>query len=195
MSTRVQQMQEALRLYKEDNQRMIEEYEKRHTMNIFEIEEGIRTLYDSLLDEEGNIDPEVVEQLEQMTLKREEKIENTALYAKNIDYEIEALKVEKKKIEDRIRSRQKKQDWIKNLLSQTLEGQKFETEKARVTFRKSTQVQVDDGFIDYAKYRFPELVKTKVTESPDKTKIKDILKNGGNLEHCELITKQNISVR
>lgn len=23
----------------------------------------------------------------------------------------------------------------------------------------------------------------------------DILKNGGNLEHCELITKQNISVR
>lgn len=195
MSTRVQQMQEALRLYEEDNQRMIEEYEKRHTMNIFEIEEGIRTLYDSLLDEEGNIDPEVVEQLEQMTLKREEKIENTALYAKNIDYEIEALKAEKKKIEDRIRSRQKKQDWIKNLLSQTLEGQKFETEKARVTFRKSTQVQVDDGFIDYAKYRFPELVKTKVTESPDKTKIKDILKNGGNLEHCELITKQNISVR
>lgn len=164
-------------------------------MNIFEIEAELKELYDNLLDENGDLDYEIVEQLEYLTLAREEKIENTALYVKNIDYEIEALKAEKKKIDQRIKSRQKKQDFLKNLLGSTLLGQKFRTARTSISFRRSTQVQVDENFIEYAKEKYPELVRTKITEAPDKTKIKEILADGGELEHCELITKQNINIR
>lgn len=166
-------------------------------MNLFEIKQEISNVYDNLIDiETGEINEEAVKQLENLTVQREEKIENTGLYIKDLKYKAEALKEEKRNIDRRIKVIQNTEEFLKRRLSDELKGENFETPKTRISFRKSTSVKVDDDFICYAKRNgFENLIKTKITESADKTLLKKLLKDGEKIEHCYLEIKQNIQIK
>ena len=65
---------------------------------------------------------------------------------------------------------------------------KFESTKNKITFRKSQSVEIyDESLIDMGFM--------KVKYEPDKTKIKESLKKGENVEGCELVTKTNIQIK
>lgn len=166
-------------------------------MNLFEIKQEISNVYDNLIDvETGEINEEAVKQLENLTVQREEKIENTGLYLKDLKYKIEALKEEKRNIDKRLKTIENTETYLKNMLSAELKGQKFETPKTRISFRKSESVNVDDGFIKYAKENgFDNLIRTKVTETADKTALKKLLEAGENIQFCSLEEKQNIQIK
>ncbi|MFQ7029185.1 MAG: siphovirus Gp157 family protein [[Eubacterium] siraeum] len=107
------------------------------------------TLYDidnrlySLLDEEtGEITD--LEAFEQIQLEREKKIENIALWVKNLKADVMALKAEKQAFADRQKAAEKKIDSLRKLISDALGGQPLETPRVKLSFRKSAEVQIDD---------------------------------------------------
>lgn len=142
----------------------------------------------SLLDEEtGEITD--IEAFEKIQLERDEKIENIALWVKNLKADAEALKAEKLAFAERQKSVEKKIDSLKRLLSDALSGQAFKTARVALSFRKSLEVQIDDieEISDkYLRYKAPE---------PDKTAIKAAINEGKEVAGARLVSKVNLQIK
>lgn len=63
-----------------------------------------------------------------------------------------------------------------------------------ISYRKSTAVELDDNFVEWAQENADDLLTYKAPE-PNKTAIKDRLKEGGELSHATLVERQNISIK
>lgn len=154
-------------------------------MTIFEIDDAILSCVDM---ETGEIIDE--ERLDSLQMEREKKIENVALWQKQLTAEANAIAEEIKKLQARKQSAEKQAEKLKEYLSFHLSGAKFSTPRVDITFRKSEAVVIDD---QSALEAFsPEFI--KVTYTPDKTKIKTALKNGG-VFGAHLETRQNIVIK
>ena len=83
---------------------------------------------------------------------------------------------------------------LKNFVNRTLQGNKFATSKVAISYRKSTAVEVDDEFIDYAMKNNNDLLTFKRPE-PNKTVIKGMLQGGFDIPHAELVERNNMSIK
>ena len=119
----------------------------------------------------------------------EEKIENVALWYKNLCAEAKAYKEEKDSFAAKQKAAEAKAESLKNWLDYVLGGESFKTTKVTMSYRKSEQVVIDD--IAALDSRF-----IKVAEpTADKVEIKKALKAGEELAGCHLETKNNISIK
>ena len=67
---------------------------------------------------------------------------------------------------------------------------KVETVKARISFRKSVQVVIDEGAT------LPEdFVTTTITTKPDKTAIKKAIQGGQEIAGAALVTNRNLQIK
>lgn len=158
-------------------------------MTLFEIDKAIEAFF------EENVDLETgellnIEQLDELNLAREQKIENIGLYIKNLEAEKEAVKHEKDNFADREKRLGKKIESLKGYLGYALQGQKFSTPKVAVSFRKSESVLVKDEYLVPDKY-----CEFTMVRKPNKTNLKKALKDGEEIMGVELVEKQNISVK
>ena len=153
--------------------------------NLYEIDQGILECLD--LETGEVIDPE---RLESLQMERDQKIENVACWVKNLLSDADAIKAEKEALANREAKYRKKAESLKKWLEMALEGQKFATARCAVSFRRSVQV----GILDENKIPQDLMVQT-VTFSPDKTAIKELLKNGQEVGGCYLIENQNIQIK
>ena len=131
-------------------------------MNIYEIDNEMFSLID---EETGEIKD--YEAFEELQMQREEKIENVALWYKNLIAESKAIREEEKALAERRKSLENKAENLKNFINRTLQGNKFATPKVAISYRKSTAVEVDDEFIDYAIKSNSDLLTYK---QPEQTK-------------------------
>lgn len=162
-------------------------------MNLFDINEKIeRLLNDELIIDENT--GEVLatyDDLENLLMAFDEKVDNVAYYIKSLDCLTDGLDKEIKALQTRKKQAQAKTLWLKNYLTTALKMRnmsKFESTKNKITFRKSQSVEIyDESLIDMGFM--------KVKYEPDKTKIKESLKKGENVEGCELVTKTNIQIK
>lgn len=154
-------------------------------MNIYEINQAIMNCIDF---ESGEVID--FEKLQELELEKEQKIENVACWIKNLSAESAAIKDEIANLQERMKANDKKVESLKGYLAYALEGEKFHSAKVAVSWRKSEQVNVVDEAIIPKKY----LVKT-VSVKPDKTAIKDMLKQGKNVKGCELLMKYNAQIK
>lgn len=157
-------------------------------MTLYEIDKAI-------LDFEFEIDEESGEilnanELDELKMVREDKIEGISLWIKNLEAEREAVKNEKNSFADREKRLGKKIDSLKGYLTYALDGQKFSTPKVAVSFRKSESVHITDEYLIPDEYKLFTVVK-----KPDKAVIKKALKDGKEIMGCELLEKQNISIK
>lgn len=130
-----------------------------------------------------------IEMLENLQMAFDEKVENIALWIKNLNSEAEAIKKEKETLAARQKTCENKVSDLKNYLSSFLNGQKFKTPRVSISYRKSESVVVADiSKLD------PEFYKVVPPEA-DKTKVKNALKRGVILEGVSLEEKQNIQIR
>lgn len=130
------------------------------------------------------------EKFEELKLERDTKIENVALWYKNLLSEAEALKAEEKAFNERRKSAESKADSLKRYLDSALAGNKFSTNKVAISYRKSTSVFVED--ID----KLPdEYKKEKIDISADKTELAKALKDGKEIEGASLTESQNIQIK
>lgn len=154
-------------------------------MKLYEIDAAILNCIDT---ETGEILDE--EQLSQLQMERDQKIENVALWVKNLNAEKDAVKAEKDAFASRQKALENRIDSLKSWLTFATEGQKFSSPKCQVSFRRSESVNVLDPELIPAEY----MVIT-VEKKPDKVTIKEQLKNGFAVPGCSLETKQNIQIR
>lgn len=158
-------------------------------MNIYEIDNEMLSLID---EETGEIKD--YEAFEELQMQREEKIENTALWYKNLIAESKAIREEEKALAERRKSLEHRAESLKNFVNQTLQGNKFATSKVAISYRKSTAVEVDDEFIDYAMKSNSDLLTFKRPEA-NKTVIKEMLQGGFDIPHAELVERNNVSIK
>lgn len=152
--------------------------------SLYEINEAIMNTID--LETGEIVDLEAFENLQ---MERTEKLENIALWYKNLQSEAEALKAEEKAFAERRISAESKAKSLKNYLNSALNGQPFKTVKANVSFRKSKSLQIIDESVipkEYFKTLDPVVSKTDITND---------LKNGKEVPGVELKENLNISIK
>lgn len=152
--------------------------------SLYEIDEQIMACVDM---ETGEIIDE--EKLQMLQLEFEKKVEGIALWIKNLLAEAKMVKEEKDALATRQKSCENKAESLKKYLENALNGEKFKTSKVSISYRKSESVQVDDIERlddDYLKYTAP---------TADKTKIKQALKQGIELEGVHLVENNNIQIK
>lgn len=157
-------------------------------MTLYEIDSAILECLDI---ETGEIVD--FERLEQLEMARDTKVENVALWIKDLKAEAEAIKVEKQKLEKNQKSAENKAEQLKRYLEYALQGDKFKTARCNISYRKSTSVEVNldelmkyDNCNHYLRYKDPE---------PDKTLIKEALADGHDVPGCRLMEKTSIQIR
>ena len=154
-------------------------------------------LYDlvrEIEDFEFEIDEETgeilnAEDLDNLELEKNEKIEQLCLWIKNLKSDAAAYKAEKDSFAKKQKAAENEAESVKGYIEYILAGEKFKTDRVTVSYRKSEQVEcldmslVDD---DYLRFKEPEL---------DKTKIKKALKDGVKVGGCMLVEKQNMQIK
>jgi len=162
-------------------------------MNLYEINELIKIAIESgiMIDSETGEILELKEgDLNALKCNLEDKIENIGLYIKNTESFSEALNLEKKNLEKRIKASNAKSEFLRKYLSNFMIGNnkyKFETSKIKLSFRNSSSVEIVDGFDNKEFMR----VKYEV----DKKSISEKLKDGIKIDGALLVEKQNLQIK
>lgn len=152
-------------------------------MTLYEINEQIKGCLD---EETGEVINE--ELLESLQLAEDEKIENIALWIKNLKAEAEALKAEKQAFADRQKSAENKIEGLQRYLSNYLNGKVFSTPKVSIKWRKSESVVIDNPV------EIPEEF-LKYEPKVDKVSIKDAIKDGAVVAGCHIESNNNIQIK
>lgn len=160
-------------------------------MKLYEIDQKIMELVDKetgeLLDYEA---------FEQLQMEREGKIENMACWYKELAATAKAIREEELALSERRRVIENKADSLKEYLGKILNGEKFQTAKCAVGFRKSTSVAVDDydACLAWAVENDAHCFRHKPPEL-DKTEIGKRLKAGDVIPGVSLAEKTSVSVK
>lgn len=164
-------------------------------MTLYEIDHAIAEAFEKAIDPEtGEImDAEAWEQLEALQMDRETKVENVALWVKDLNAEAAAIKAEEEALKKRRQSTENKADSLKRYLSWALAGDKFKTARVAISYRRSETVELAEGF-DPAQLPL-EYQRVKVSVDPDKTRLKEALKEGKEIPGVELVEKTNIQIK
>lgn len=146
-------------------------------------------------DFEYECDPETGELLnvlewDKLNMAYEEKVENIACFIKNLTSDIADFKAEEANLAARRKTLERKAEFLKRLLLDNMDGQKFSTVKCAVSFRKSEAVQVDD-----VNHIPAEMLRIKTTYEPDKTAIKVAIKSGREINGCKLVENTSIQIK
>lgn len=153
-------------------------------MKLYEINEEILECID---EDTGEIIDEA--KLEELELKKNEKIEGVCLWIKNLQAEAEALKKEKDAFAKREQSAKNKIESLKKYINFALNGEKFISTRANVSYRASESVEV----VDLAKLP-QEFLKFKEPEA-DKVAIKKAIKDGAEIDGVEIVKKQSVVIK
>jgi len=163
-------------------------------MNLYEINSQIENFEFKIDEETGEVIN--LDELDNLKLAKDKKIENIVLYIKNLKADEKALDDEIKALQARKKAKTNKATYLSMYLESTLGGAKFETPKCKVSYRKSTSVDIEDGFIEYARIAgLGNLYRENVEYKPDKKTILKELKEGKNIPYCSLKEKQIIQIK
>ena len=154
-------------------------------MKLYEIDNAILECIDFETGEIVDTD-----RLEALKMEREAKIENVALWIKDLKAEAEAIKVEKLALAERQKVAENKAESLKKWLAYALDGEKFSTARCSVSFKKTEAVEVTEEGIANLMKKHDDLLKYKAPE-PDKIAIKQAIKDGLNVDGVQLV--QNVS--
>ena len=152
--------------------------------NLYEIQKELLECVDQ---ETGEIID--IEKLEALELEKDKKIENIALFIKNLKADKEAYKKEKQLFAEKEKTTENKIASLTSYLSDFLKGEKFKSTRVTISYRKATGVVIDDmGVLDkkYLKYAEPTV---------DKIEVKAVLKSGIEVLGAHIEEKQSIQIK
>ena len=160
-------------------------------MTLYEIQDNIRRAIEQGFDEEtGEIFD--ASDLEALQIQRDEKIENIALYIKDLKAEAEAIKTEKMNLTKRQQTAENHAESLKRYLTKCLDGEKFKTARVAISYRKSETVEFIDGFDINL---LPDQYQRKRDPEADKTALKDALKEGKEIYGVYLADHNNTIIK
>lgn len=164
-------------------------------MNLYEItKEYLDALNNIEVDENGEIIN--FDTIEKAEGEFNTKAEAVALYIKNLSANAQAIKNEETNLSERRKSIEKKSEYLKTYLANTMllaDKKEFETSKCKLSFRKSTSLNItnEEWFIE----KYPELVKVEIKTTIPKKEITDLIKSGREFVGVELVENQNLQIK
>lgn len=134
--------------------------------------------------------------LESIELEIADKLEGYAMVIKNIESDVIGIKAEEKRLAERRKRMESEIQRMKGAMSSTLDlvdedkkgAKRVKTEKFTFSFRKSTQLIVDD-----VEALPTSLVEIKYT--PNKAEIKKAIEGGMQLENVRFVENKSLSIR
>ena len=163
-------------------------------MTLYEIESDILTCVDP---ETG----EIIDQakLDTLQMEREKKIENVALWIKDLRAEAEAIGKEVKALTARKKAAENKAERLKAWLGEALEGETFSSARVRVSYANNTRLAVTDeqSVVNYIEthYEQPEeLLRFQLPEIR-KDAVKAALKGGEEIPGAYLETTESVVIK
>ena len=160
-------------------------------MKLYEISDALRAALEHIEVDEETGEILAAEELHAVEAAANDKIEATALYLKEEDAEIKALKEEIDRMTARLKSKTKRNDYLKAMLLDALHATgKVKTGRVTVSICTTQAVAVDEGA------NLPEAYTTvKTTVSPNKVAIKQALLDGVEVPGCSLEARESVSIR
>ncbi len=160
-------------------------------MKLYEIDMRLAELVDKETGELLDYDA-----FEQLQMERNAKIENMACWCKELAATAKAIREEEIVLAERRRVIENQVNRLKDYLQRILNGEKFQSAKCAVSFRKSSSISVDDydAVLEWAvendvqcfRYKAPEL---------DKSKISQLLKTGNRIPGVHFAEQTNVTVK
>lgn len=162
-------------------------------MTLYEIDNAIREVLESAADPETGelVDEALLEQYDKLIMDRDQKVENIGLFIKNLEADAAAIKAEAKNLTARAKAAENKAEHLRNYLQFCLDGQKFQSPRLSVSFRRSQKVEVDQNRLfeipdDYLRYKDPEVDKKRVSEA---------LRAGEDIPGCTLVESVSMIIK
>lgn len=153
-------------------------------MNLFELDAA---LYECVDAETGEIIDE--DKLNELSMERDEKVENIACWIKNLKAQAAAIKQEEENLYARRKVAENKAQSLGEYLSSYLNGGKFETARVKISFRKSATLEVSESAKIPKKWYKPQDPKL------DTAGLKKAVKEGLKIKGVEIVEKQNIQIK
>ena len=152
---------------------------------IYPLDQQIENLMYSFVDEEtGEMkcsEEEMQEAIAQLEMDFDKKILalrnsylETDLNAKRVASEAKVLRDEAASVQKRANALTNRAERIKRFVAFLLQGEKFDKDGAKISYRKSEECVLDSDFTEWAISNAPELLKWE----PRKTDVKEALKSG-----------------
>ena len=160
-------------------------------MKLYEIAPALRFALDDIVVDEETGEILNADALHAVEAQAAEKIEATALYLRELDAEAKAAKDEADRMIARVKSMQKRSDYLKSMLLDALHATgKVKTSRVTVSIRTTKAVEIAEGA------DLPEAYTTvKTTVSPNKLAIKQALLDGVEVPGCSLEARESVSIR
>lgn len=162
-------------------------------MTLYEVDEEIQELLSEVDPETGELITDYAA-LDALLMEREAKIENIVLFIKNLSSDVRELKAEEAALAERRKKAEKKAERLREYVSHALGGEKFQTPRCCVSFRKSTALELGEGFTEWAKDHADTLLRYKEPE-PDKAAIKAALAEGALIPDAKLVQNTTMTIK
>lgn len=128
--------------------------------------------------------------LDNLRIAKNRKIENIACWIKNLQAEIEAYKKEEENFRIRRKQAENRIENLKWYLTNWIPGEKIETPRAKISWRKSEVVNILDENLIPSGYK-----SQKITEIIDKKEIKRAMRSGVVVAGADIQVKENIQIK
>ena len=133
----------------------------------------------------------LAERLNALQIEKAEKIKSVAFYADDLLIKAKALKEREEEIKALRKSIDKQIENLHEYILYAINNETYEGEDVTIKVRKSTRTEI------LCEELLPEeFIKTEtvIKRTPDKTAIKNAIKNGQTVEGAELVTAYSINI-
>jgi len=162
-------------------------------MNIYQIQNEYQLLINQIIEAEGEITPELENQLTINKEQLEVKGVNYAYVIKSCDNDVDAIDNEIKRLNALKKARTTLAERLKNTISSAMllfEVEEIKTPLIKLNFRNSESVEITNEIQLADKFKV-----TKTVTTPDKKAIKDAIKNGEFVEGATISYNKNLQIK
>lgn len=160
-------------------------------MNLFNIKQEYINLVNTIIDNNGELSPELSQALAINETELKEKAINYGYVIRSFEYENDIIDAEIKRLKTLKEQKEKAIQKLKDAVSDAMNLygiEKVESPALKLSFRKSESVEISENLDK----RF---MIEKVTLQPDKVAIKEAIKKGEQVDGAVLVINQNLQIK
>lgn len=162
-------------------------------LSLYNIQQEYISLAESIIDNDGLLSEEMEAALQINKDQLENKSQCYGFIVRQLEGECDMIDNEIKRLEAMKKSRGKTVDRLKESVSKAMllyEIDKIETPTIKISFRKSESIEIEEESLIDEKF-----MTVKTTRTPNKTAIKEAIKNGEIVLGVTLKQNQNIQFK
>ena len=160
-------------------------------MNLFNIKQEYINLVNTIIDNNGELSPELSQALAINETELKEKAINYGYVIRSFEYENDIIDAEIKRLKSLKEQKEKAIQKLKDAVSDAMNLygiEKVESPALKLSFRKSESIEISENLDK----RF---MIEKVTLQPDKVAIKEAIKKGEQVDGAVLVINQNLQIK